>query len=125
MRIIARIIAVLLLVCSCYLFWAWHRSDLWNIGHDASWPHGFPYPDKAVFALERFRDQARPAPKGHIKLHGEFPRVQNAIGITALLCAAAGALCALPTLFHLMQRVSADRRGFPVTTNDLKIGGTK
>ena len=109
-----RIIAIILLVCAGYLFLAWWRWDLWEIAHDASWPHGFPYPDKALMALEHYWDQANLAPRGTIKMAGEFSRVQQATGIAASLCATAGALCALPTVYHFVRRVSSNRRGFPI-----------
>jgi hypothetical protein len=107
-------IALILLLCAGYLFWAWWRWDLWEIAHDASWPHGFPYPDKALMALEHYWNQANPAPRGTVKMTGEFSRVQQATGIAASLCATAGALCALPTVFHFARRVSSNRRGFPI-----------
>ena len=108
-----RIFALILLACSCYLAWAWYRWDLWDIAHDASWPHGLPYPDKGLMALEHYFDQANPQP-GAIKMAGEFSRVQKATGIAAALCATAGAFFMLPTVFHFIRRVSSHRRGFPI-----------
>lgn len=113
-QILIRIIAVILLGCSCYLFWAWDRSDTWVIGHDVLWPREFPYPDKPLSALEHHFHLARPSSHA-IKMRGEWPQVHRAICSAALLCAGGAGLCAMPTFFKLIKRTSLDRRGFPLT----------
>ena len=111
---VIRVAAIVLLGCAGYLFWAWYRWDLWDIAHDASWPHGFAYPDKGLMALEHYFDQANPAPPGAIKMTGEFSRVQKATGVAAALCATAGAFLGLPTVFRFIRRASSHRRGFQI-----------
>jgi len=96
-----------------YLGWAWCRWNLWDIAHDASWPHGFPYPDKALMALEHYWNQANPAPRGMIKMTGEFARVKQTVGVAAILFATVGVLCGLPTLFGSIRRAALNRQGFP------------
>ena len=111
---ITRIIAILLLVCAGYIGWAWYRCDLWAIAHDASLPHGFPYPDKGLMALEHYYDLANPARRGTVKMAGEFARVEKTTGLAATVCGTAGALFALPTIFCFARRVSSNRQGFPI-----------
>jgi hypothetical protein len=109
-----RIIALIFLACAFYFAWARYRCDLWDIAHDVAWPHGFPYPDNGLMALEHYFDHANPRP-GAIKMTGEFSRVQKATGIAAALCATAGTFLGLPTAFHFIRRVSSHRRGFPIS----------
>jgi hypothetical protein len=111
-RMVTGGVAIVFLTCAGYLFWAWYRCDLWDIAHDASWPHGFPYPDKGLMALEHYFDRANPRP-GAIKMAGEFARVQKATSLAAALCGTAGVICGLPTVFHFIRRIS-NRRGFPI-----------
>jgi hypothetical protein len=112
------ICAVVLFACAGYCAWAWHRSDLWFIGHDPAWPHAFPYPDVCVRDLEAYWDRARPAPPGTIKMHGEFQRVQVAVGLASIACTGAGILFSVPTLLRASRRVVGPRKGFPVIERD-------
>jgi hypothetical protein len=117
--IVTRFVAFLLLVCAIYCAWASHRSELWLIAHDPSWPRAFPYPDHGVRALERYWDGARPPLPGTIKLHGEFPRVQRAAGIVAIVCATAGGLFLIPTLLQIRIRTRSNKAGFPSSTKNV------
>jgi hypothetical protein len=112
-RVVTRWLAIVFLICAAYLFWAWLRWDQWAIAHDTSWPHGLPYPDQGLMALEHYYDQEHPAPRGSIKLTGEFSRVQMTTGLSAMLFGTAGAICGLPTALDFIRRPSASRRGFP------------
>ena len=116
MRVGFRIMAVLLLGCSCYLIWAWQRWDLWNIAHDSSWPHSFPYPDNWLMALEHYLDQANPAREGAFKMQGEYQQVKVLLGSLVGLFVVASVVFGLPTVFQLTRRVSMKQRGFPMDT---------
>jgi hypothetical protein len=55
--------------------------------------HGFPYPDRAINALERWFNARRPVPPGYLKLHGEYPFVGFVLGILVLgFCGLTGLL---------------------------------
>ena len=45
---------------------------------------GFPYPDRAINALERWFDARRPVSPGSLKLHGEYPLVGFVLGMLVL-----------------------------------------
>ena len=55
-----------------YLGWALHRSSL-NVFAD-HWPRAWPYPDGWLTSWEHQMDIARPAPRGFLKLDGEWQR---------------------------------------------------
>jgi hypothetical protein len=71
----------LALTASLYLAWAHHRAMyLYVHGLD----QGFPYPDRAINALERWFDARSPVAPGMFKVHGEYPLVGFVLGVLVL-----------------------------------------
>ena len=67
----------ILLLGSLYMASAHYRAMyMWWDGLD----HGFPFPDPAINALERWFDARRPVSPGNLKLHGEYPLVGFVLG---------------------------------------------
>jgi hypothetical protein len=82
---------VIILVTTLYLAWG-HRRAMYTfvIGLD----HGFPYPDPAINALERWFDAGRPVSPGSVKLHGHYDLVGFILGMLVLVGASvSGFLC--------------------------------
>jgi hypothetical protein len=66
---------------SIYVAWGHYRTMYLDyFGLD----HGFPYPDRAINALERWFDVRRPIAPGSLKLHGEYPLVGFVLGLFVL-----------------------------------------
>jgi hypothetical protein len=67
------------------LFWCILRCSGHTFVLDGrQWPRPFPYPDKALYALERFYDAKFPAGPRMIKIKGEFPRVQATLLLASM-----------------------------------------
>jgi hypothetical protein len=69
------LLAIAVLV-SLYLAWSHHRTT-----HELIFDRSFPYPDPAIWALERWFDARHPVPRGFLKYHGELPRVAFVLGM--------------------------------------------
>jgi len=115
MSTVRTVIAVGLAVFAIYFSWAWWRWDLWDIAHDARWPHGWPFPDRGLMALERYFDRSHP---GRIKLHGEFARVRWTVGVAAISCGAVGFLFGWPAIRRWLGRGRLTGRGFSVLSRE-------
>ncbi len=68
-------------LAATYLGWAHYRA---TYHADLRLDSGFPFPDAAINALERWFDARRPVAPGSLKLHGEFPTVVFILGMCAL-----------------------------------------
>lgn len=67
------------LLGTLYFAWAWHRVSDRVLVTDPSWPRPWPYPDRWLSAVEQWLDARNPAPRNHIKLHGEFAHLRAMI----------------------------------------------
>jgi hypothetical protein len=91
-RTLVSVLRALALAAALYLAWGHIRACSFADGLD----HGFPYPDRAIIALERWFDARRPASPGSLKLHGEFPTVAFLLGsLVLVLSGGAGFLSGL------------------------------
>lgn len=89
MRNVGAIFAVSGALVAAYLGWTAHRIGFGILVSDANWPREWPYPDRWVFAYERWLDSERPAASGEHKMIGESRAVE------ARACFAAVAVAAL------------------------------
>jgi hypothetical protein len=91
-RTLVCVLLALALAAMLYLAWAHRRCWYFVFGLD----HGFPYPDPAINALERWFDARRPVSPGNLKLHGEYLTVASVLGTMVLILAGvAGGLSGL------------------------------
>jgi len=98
-------LAVTSMIGTAYLAWGMYRTT-----YQLEWlGRGFPYPDPAIIALEHWFDARHPIrTPGSLKLHGEFPRVEFAIGLAIV------ALLAVDGLLLGLLAIPPDRGRSPV-----------
>ena len=99
-------LSCVLLTCTvAHLSWGDYRTI-----HRVNWlGRDFPYPDRAILALERWFDSRHPPTRpGSLKIHGEFPRVEYALGVAILI---------LVTIDGLLIGLRANSRGQNRTDN--------
>ena len=91
MRGLVLAVLAVALTAALYLDWGRYRATslyIFGLNHD------YPYPDRAINALERWFDARRPVPPGFFKYHGEYPSVGVVFGLLALaFTGLSGALC--------------------------------
>jgi hypothetical protein len=69
---------VLSALWSLPLVWAYQRATWGLVENDFG--RDWPYPDRVMIRIERCDDARHPVPRGFIKIHGEWPRVQFLLG---------------------------------------------
>jgi hypothetical protein len=73
----------IVLTVSLYLAWGQYRA-MHVFESRLELDRGFPYPDRAINALERWFNVRRPVGPGMLKMHGEYPTVGFILGMLAL-----------------------------------------
>jgi hypothetical protein len=88
------------------LYWCFLRCSGHTFVPDGQqWPRPFPYPDKALYALERIYDAKFPAPPRTIKIHGEFPSVQATLLFASMFPLIAGVFSLVALLVKGFRRL--------------------
>jgi hypothetical protein len=85
-RVVTLGLLTVVLPVSLYLAWGQYRA-MHVFESRLELDRGFPYPDRALNAFERWFNVRRPVGPGMRKMHGEYPTVGFILGMLALVFA--------------------------------------